>query len=80
MTPSVKDQPIEEGRARVNNAGRFRKKREGLYIVLEPIQDEETRERESLYVLDPIKKDAGAYLKIENHDDDKGDEVRMHGS
>jgi hypothetical protein len=41
VTPSVKNQPVEEGRARVNNAGRFRKKREGLYVVLEPIQDPE---------------------------------------
>ena len=40
-TPSVRDQPIEEGRAKDNNAARFVKKREGLYVVLEPVKNPE---------------------------------------
>ncbi|TAQ87960.1 hypothetical protein B7494_g3729 [Chlorociboria aeruginascens] len=36
ITPSVKNQPIEEGRARENNARRFEKKLEGIYVVLTP--------------------------------------------
>jgi hypothetical protein len=41
LTPSVRDQPIEEGRAKDNNARRFVKKREGLYVVLEPVKNPE---------------------------------------
>jgi hypothetical protein len=40
-TPSIKDQPIEEGIAKDNNAARFRKKRDGLYIILEPVENPE---------------------------------------
>jgi hypothetical protein len=38
-TPSVRYQPFEEGRAKVNNAARFRKKRDGIYVVLMPVED-----------------------------------------
>lgn len=41
VTPSVKDQRIEEGRAKDNNEKRFRKKREGIHIVLEKIKPTE---------------------------------------
>jgi hypothetical protein len=41
VTPSVRDQPIEDGRAKDNNAARFVKKREGLYVVLVPIEKPE---------------------------------------
>jgi hypothetical protein len=37
----VKDQPIEEGHARENNAKRFMKKRVGLYVILEPVKNPE---------------------------------------
>jgi hypothetical protein len=38
VTPSVKDQPIEEGRAKDNNAKRFNRKVEGIYWVYERIE------------------------------------------
>jgi hypothetical protein len=34
----VKGQEIEMGVARENNARRFKKKREGMYVILEPIE------------------------------------------
>lgn len=40
-TPSIRDQPIQEGRAKENNAARFLKKRDGLYVVLEPVKNPE---------------------------------------
>lgn len=41
VTPSVENQPVERGKASVNNAKRFIKKREGIYVVLEPVKDPE---------------------------------------
>lgn len=38
VTPSVKDQPIEGGRAKDNNAKRFTRKVEGIYWVYERIE------------------------------------------
>jgi len=40
-TPSVRNQPVEGGRAKDNNAARFRKKRDGLYVVFEPLDNPE---------------------------------------
>jgi hypothetical protein len=41
VTPSVKDQPIEEGRARDNNARRFVRKIDGIEYVYERIKSPE---------------------------------------
>jgi hypothetical protein len=37
----VKNQPVEGGRASENNAKRFIKKRQGIYVVLEPVKNPE---------------------------------------
>ncbi len=37
VTPSVEGQKVEKGNAKLNNAKRFRKKRQGIYMVLEPV-------------------------------------------
>lgn len=39
VTPSVRTQPLEGGRAKVNNAARFRRQRDGLYVVLVPVEN-----------------------------------------
>jgi len=49
VTPSIKGQLIEEGRARDNNARRFVKKREGIYVVLEPIKNPEEYAKVQIY-------------------------------
>ena len=41
VTPSVKDQPIEEGRARDNNARRFVRKIDGIHYIYERIKSPE---------------------------------------
>lgn len=63
-TPSVKNQPEEGGRARDNNAARFLKKEEGLYVVLVPIENPEAY----------MKTDYG------DDNDDGGDGAGMGGS
>jgi hypothetical protein len=60
VTPSVEDQPIEEGRARENNAKRFVKKRAGLYVVLEPVKAPETYLKLPSYSDDDEDDDAAA--------------------
>lgn len=41
MTPSVKNQRLEDGRAKANNAARFERQRDGLYVVLVPVENSE---------------------------------------
>ena len=41
VTPSIKGQKIEAGRARDNNARRFAKQKGGLYVVLNPVKSPE---------------------------------------
>jgi hypothetical protein len=41
VTPSVRDQPVEEGRAKDNNARRFVKKVDGIHWVYERIKSPE---------------------------------------
>lgn len=41
VTPSVKDQPIEEGRAKDNNARRFVRKIDGIHYIYERIRSPE---------------------------------------
>jgi hypothetical protein len=41
VTPSVQDQPIEEGRAKDNNARRFIRKVDGIYWIYERIKSPE---------------------------------------
>ena len=41
VTPSVQSQPIEEGRAKENNARRFIRKIDGIYWIYERIKSPE---------------------------------------
>jgi len=46
VTPAVTGQRIEEGSAKENNARRFRRRREGVHMVLEPVRVDDTEEGE----------------------------------
>ena len=64
VTPLLKSQPEEGGRAKDNNAARFRKQRDGLYVILVPIDNPE----------------AYMKIEYEDDNDDAGDEATMDES
>jgi hypothetical protein len=41
VIPSVRNQPLEEGDAKLKNAARFQKQTDGLYVILVPIDNPE---------------------------------------